>query len=216
MSRKLTEASSNGRTADFGSAHEGSNPSASATSPRPANHADEVRPRSLPAELIAVALGSLPPRILGEVAGSVAATLGVSWRLGPPLDRPAYAFNESRRQYHAPAILRRLAALRESSTAAVLGLVHGDLFLPEDGEYVLCDVDRGTGAALVGLGRLGADPVGIRRRAQVEALHAMGSVVGLSSCLDYRCAMFPARDVGDVDRKTGGFCIHCRAALGLP
>lgn len=216
MSGKATEASSNGRTADFGSAHEGSNPSASATSPRAVNHADEVRARSLPAQLIVVPLGALPPRLVTEVAESIAGVLGVKWRPGPPLDRPAYAFNESRRQFHAPAILRRLAALRESSTTAVLGLVHGDLFLPEDGDYVLGDVDRGTGAALVGLGRLGSDPAGIRRRAQIEALHAMGSVLGLSSCLDYRCAMFPARDAGDVDRKQPGFCVHCRAALGLP
>jgi archaemetzincin len=151
-----------------------------------------------------------------EVAASVAGVLGVPWRPGPPLDRPAYAFNDSRRQYHAPAILRRLAALRESSATAVLGLLNGDLFLPDDGDYVLGDVDRGTGAALVGLGRLGADPATLRHRAQIEALHAMGSVVGLSSCLDYRCAMFRAHDVADVDRKGPVFCVHCRAALGLP
>ncbi len=216
MSRKAIEASSNGRTADFGSAHEGSNPSASATSPRAANHADEVRPHALPAQVIVVPLGALPPRLLAEVAEGVAAVLGVRWKPGPPLDRPTYAFNETRHQFHAPAILRRLTALRESSSSAVLGLVHGDLFLPEDGEYILGDVDRSTGVALVGLGRFGAEPAVLRRRTQIEALHVMGSMLGLSSCLDYRCAMFPARDVGDVDRKGPGFCVHCRAALGLP
>jgi archaemetzincin len=162
-----------------------------------------------------VPLGALPARLVSEVAEGVAGLLGVRWRAGPPLDRPAYAFNEARRQFHAPAILRRLAALRESSTTAVLGLVHGDLFLPEDGDYVLGDVDRGTGAALVGLGRLGRDPATLRRRAQVEAIRAMGSVLGLSACLDYRCAMFPVRDAGEIDRKAAGFCVHCRAALGL-
>ncbi len=216
MSRKATEASSNGRTADFGSAYEGSNPSASATSPKPTNHADEVRARAVPGQLVVVALGALPPRLLGEVAAGVSGALGLRWKPGPPLDRPGYAFNETRHQFHAPAILRRLAALRDGSRSAVLGLVRGDLFLPEDGEYVLGDVDRGSAAAVVGLGRLGADPPTLRRRAVVEALHAMGSVLGLSSCLDYRCAMFPARDVGDVDRKGPGFCVHCRAALGLP
>ena len=216
MSGKTFEASSNGRTADFGSAHEGSNPSASATSPRAANHADELRARNLPSQLLVVELGALPPRLLSEIAEAVAGALGVSWRAGPALDRPAYAFNESRGQFHAPAILRRLAALRESPATAVLGILRGDLFLPDDAEYVLCDVDRGAGAAVVGLGRLGPDPAILRRRAQIEALHGLGSVLGLSSCLDYRCAMFQARDVDDVDRKTPGFCSHCRAALGLP
>ncbi len=216
MSRNPTEASSNGRTADFGSAHEGSNPSASATASRPANLADEVQPRALPAQVIAVGLGVLPPRLLGEVLGDLTRALGVRWRPGPPLDRPAYAFNESRHQFHAPAILRRLAVLRASSTNAVMGLVQGDLFLPEDGDFVLSDVDRGTGTAVVGLARLGTDPDAVRRRAQIEALHAMGSLLGLSSCLDYRCAMFPARDVADVDRKDAAFCVHCRAARGMP
>jgi archaemetzincin len=214
VSGNLTEASSNGRTADFGSAHEGSNPSASATSLR-ANRAEELRRRSLPAQLLVVPLGALPARLSSEVTKGVATVLGVPWRAGPALDRPSYAFNEARRQFHAPAILRRLAGLRAVPSTVVLGLLRGDLFLPDDGEYVLCDADRAAGAAVIGLGRMGADPVSIRRRASIEALHAMGNVLGLSSCLDYRCAMFPARDVGDVDRKSLGFCVHCGATLGL-
>jgi archaemetzincin len=169
----------------------------------------------LPGELLVVPLGVLPPRLSSEVTEGVAGVLGVSWRAGPQLDRPGYAFNEARRQFHAPAILRRLAGLRHSPTTVVLGLLAGDLFLPDDGDFVLGDVDRGAGAAVIGLGRLGADPVSLRRRARVEALHAMGRVLGLSSCLDYRCAMFPARDAEDVDRKGPGFCRHCQVALGL-
>jgi archaemetzincin len=218
VSRKAFEASSNGRTADFGSAYEGSNPSASAKPPddHNHNHAEEVRPRPLPIRLIAVELGDLPAHLLGEVAGGVAAALGGGWRPGPPLDRPAYAFNEARRQFHAPAVLRRLAGLRDRPGSVVLGLVRGDLFLPDDGDYVRGDADREAGAGLVGLARLGADPAVVRRRAQVEALRVMGSVLGLSACPDARCAMYPARDVAEVDRKAPALCAHCRAALGLP
>ena len=82
MSGKLTEASSNGRTADFGSAHEGSNPSASATPARATNHPEEVRPGSLPAELLVVPLGTLPARLRSEVAEGVSDVLGVRWRAG--------------------------------------------------------------------------------------------------------------------------------------
>ena len=180
------------------------------------NRADEVRPRVLPAHVVVAGLGALPPRLLGEVAAGVTQVLGVGWRPGPPLDRPSYAFNETRGQYHAPAILRRLAPLRSAAGMAVLGLLQGDLFLPDDGEYVLGDVDRSASAGLIGLGRLGSDPPVVRRRAQAEGLHVMGRVLGLSACLDYRCAMFAARDVADVDRKGPGFCVHCRQALGLP
>ena len=178
--------------------------------------ADEVRPRALPTQVMVLGLGALPPRLVGEVGEGLKQVLGIGWRPGPALGRPVYAFNEGRGQYHAPAILRRVAALRDGASGAVLGLVDGDLFLPDDGEYVIGDVDRGAAAALVGVARLVGEPAVLRRRAQVEALHVLGYVLGLSGCLDYRCAMFASRDAADVDRKSVGYCFHCRAALGLP
>ena len=163
-----------------------------------------------------IGLGTLPPRLVGEVGAGLKQALGIGFRLGPSLGRPAYAFNEARGQYHAPAILRRVAALKDGACGAVLGLVDGDLFLPDDGEYVIGDVDRGAAAAVVGVARLAGEPPALRRRAQVEALHVLGHVLGLSGCLDYRCAMYASRDAVDTDRKSVGYCLHCRAALGLP
>jgi archaemetzincin len=165
---------------------------------------------------VVVALGDLPPRLLPEVAAVLAPALGLGWRHGPSLDRPAYAFNAARRQYHAPAILRRIAPLRPSSGAPVLGIVDGDLFLPDDGEYVLSDADREVGVAVVGLGRFAGDAAALRRRTQVEAVHALGHVLGLATCGDGRCAMHPSSDPADADRKHPGLCPSCRAALGLP
>lgn len=214
MSPNHLEASSNGRTADFGSAHEGSNPSASAISAPPPPEGD-LRPRPVRPDVLVVGLGDLPPRLLPDVAGGLREVLGLGWRSGPSLDRPTYAFNATRGQYHAPAVLRRLSALRSSPRQPVLGIVDGDLFLPDDGEYVLCDADRDSGAALVALGRLGDDPAAVRRRAQVEAVHALGHVLGLALCGDGRCAMSPSRDPGESDRKGPRLCASCRAALGL-
>jgi archaemetzincin len=165
--------------------------------------------------VVLVGLGTLPPRILGEVAAGLKEALGLAWRHGPSLDRPAYAFNEARGQYHAPAILRRLSALR-SGRALVLGLLDGDLFLPEDGEFVLGDADRAAGAAVLGLARLAGEPSALRRRAKVQALQSLGHVLGLPVCPDHRCAMYPARDASDADRKGPGLCGSCRTALGLP
>ena len=184
--------------------------------PRPANRAAEVKaPPGLPDRVILVGLGVLPPRLLAEVANSLQAELGMGWRPGPLLDRPSYAFNEARRQYHAPAILRRLAGMRGAAPGApVVGILPGDLFLP-DAEYVLGDADREAGAGVFALARLAGEPEVLRRRAQVEALHVVGHLLGLSTCLDYRCAMFASRDAGDADRKGHGLCANCRAALGL-
>ncbi len=169
--------------------------------------------RPAPAAVV-VALGDLPPRLLADVATALAPALGLAWKHGPPLDRPTYAWNAGRRQFHAPAVLRRLAGLRPPSGAPVLGLVDGDLFLPDDGDYVLFDADRDLGAAVVGLGRLGAEPAALRRRAQVQAVHALGHVLGLAACTDARCAMHASNEPTDADRRPPSLCAGCRSVLG--
>ncbi|HEX9051836.1 MAG TPA: archaemetzincin [Anaeromyxobacter sp.] len=141
-------------------------------------------------------------------------TLEISSKLGPSLDRPQYAFNKDRGQYHATSILRRLASLRPHGIP-VVGIVDVDLFLP-DAPYVIADADRDAGAAVFSLSRLShADPDRVRKRLQVETVHGAGHLLGLSHCGDFRCAMFFSRDAADADRKGPGLCPSCRAALGL-
>ncbi len=215
MRRNGSEASSNGRTADFGSAYEGSNPSASAISQKAANQRAEVKPLGRPPRVVVVALGAVPARLVADVGASLHANLGIEAKPGPALERPKYAYNEGRGQYHTAAILRRLAGFRAGG-APVLGVADFDLFVP-DAAYVFGDADRDAGAALFSMARLGhADPDKVRRRAQVEAIHEMGHLLGLSHCTDFRCAMFLTRDPADSDRKGPGLCATCRGALGLP
>jgi archaemetzincin len=219
VSRKATEASSNGRTADFGSAHEGSNPSASATpasaSQKAVNQRAEVRSQPRPSRVLLVGLGAVTPRLLAEAGQAVKDALGIAPRAGPSLDRPEYAFNKERGQYHTPAILRRLASLGGADRAPVVGVASVDLFLP-DARFVIGDADRDAGAAVYSMFRLGSpDAALVSRRAQVEAVHATGHLIGLAHCTDYRCAMFLSEDASDSDRKGPGLCASCRAALGL-
>jgi archaemetzincin len=163
--------------------------------------------------VVIVGLGTVQPKLLAA-AGEALRELEVTAKLGPALDRPQYAYNKDRKQYHATSILRRLSSLRQKS-APVVGIVDGDLFLP-DAPYVIGDADRDAAAAVFSLSRLShAEPEVVRRRAQVETLHAVGHLLGLSHCTDFRCAMFYSRDAADVDRKGAGLCASCRAALGL-
>jgi archaemetzincin len=213
---KDPEASSNGRTADFGSAYEGSNPSASASSGRPHNQRAELNPLARPPHVLLVALGDLPPRLLAECAQALPAALGIRAKGGPSLDRPKYALNEARGQYHATSILRRLSSLRGGANGPpVVGVVEVDLFLP-DAAYVISEADRDAGAAVFSIARLShGEPADLRRRAQVETVHATGHLLGLSHCADFRCAMFLSRDAADCDRKEARLCAACRAALGV-
>jgi archaemetzincin len=175
----------------------------------------EIRPLARPGGVVLVAFGGVHAKLVQAAAAALHETLGIAARAAPSLDTPQYAFNKDRHQYHATSILRRLASLR-THAAPIVGILDVDLFLP-DAAYVVGEADRDAGAALFSLARLAAaDPEVVRRRVQVETVHAAGHLLGLSQCSDFRCAMFFSRDAADSDRKGPGICAGCRAALGLP
>lgn len=217
---RVPEASSNGRTADFGSADEGSNPSAS-TKPRSANLRAELKPLGRPPKMALVALGPVDRKLLADVAAELARVFGLTVAAAPAQDRPRYAYNETRAQYHSAAILRRLSQVAHGE-APVLGLTDVDLFVP-DAPFVFGEADRGSNSAVVSTARLrhgpdgkDAEPERLHRRVLVEAVHEIGHLLGLSHCVDSRCAMYLSHKPSDADRKGPGLCHQCRAALGLP
>ena len=224
MSPKEIEASSNGRTADFGSAYEGSNPSASAKTPvRAPNQRAELKPLPLPDRFLLVSLGSIPKGLLPELGQALQQVFGAPADLGPPQVKPDYAFNKDRNQYHSTAVLRRLDAIRGRQRASpVLGVVDVDLFIP-DQPFVFGEADRDARAALLSVFRLKGTPDGravpaerLLHRARAEAVHEMGHLLGLSHCNDFRCSMFLSHSAADADRKGTGLCGQCRAAIGRP
>jgi archaemetzincin len=164
--------------------------------------------------VLLLGLGDVPARLLAEVAEALRTGLAVTARAGPLLDRPGYAFNDERRQYHAAAVLRRVSALRAGvGGIPALGIVDGDLFEP-DVDHVLGEVDREAQAAVIALTRLAAPAAPLLyRRARVEALHFVGRLLGLPACTDARCPLYPSQDAGDADRKLPGLCASCRALL---
>jgi archaemetzincin len=164
--------------------------------------------------LLLVSVGNAPPTLLRDVEEPLAAQMGLS--VVPSkvqLQRPEYAFNKDRGQYHCNAIMRRLATLLEPGQM-VMGLTDVDLFVP-DSPFVFGEADRESRAAVVSLARLrqGAEGEQLRRRLQTEVVHQAGHLVGLSYCEDARCVMFFAQTPQDCDRKQLTLCNLCRNEL---
>jgi archaemetzincin len=168
-----------------------------------------------------VALGTVERSLLVEVASALHAIFGPPVVLAKAQERPGYAFNKDRNQYHSTAILRRLSQPRgEHAPSPVLGVTDVDLFVP-DASFVFGEADRGAHTAVVSLARLALGPDGkpseparLARRLQVEAVHQLGCLLGLSECQDVHCAMLLSHKATDADRKGPGLCSACRAALG--
>ena len=190
---------------------------------RTANQRAEVRPLPAPQRTALVALGAIPRQLLADVASELQVVFGPPSDLLPNQQRPQFAFNKDRNQYHSTAILRRLALVRGpgAGRVPVIGLTDVDLFVP-DAPFVFGEADRDARAAVVSIARLTQGPDGkqveperLRRRTTAEAAHELGHLLGLSHCADARCAMYLSHKATDSDRKGPGICPLCRSALGI-
>lgn len=162
-----------------------------------------------------VSVGAPPLGLLKELEEPLTGQLGIQIvHSKAQLQTPTYAFNKDRNQYHCNAIMRRLQALLERGQSFVMGIVDVDLFVP-DSPFVFGEADRESKIGILSIARLrpGTDTDGLRRRAQVEAVHQAGHLVGLSYCDDPRCVMFMATSASDCDRKNVSLCNVCRNEL---
>jgi archaemetzincin len=161
-----------------------------------------------------VVVGNVPKGLLKELAQPIANTFKVQSVSGASLTHPQYALNPQRQQFHATAILRRLAAQLGTEQFGILGICDVDLFTP-DAEFVFGEADRESRAALISIHRLkqGVPPEILLRRAQAEVVHEVGHLLGLSHCDDLHCAMFLSRSPADSDRKGTSLCNDCRHEL---
>jgi archaemetzincin len=164
-------------------------------------------------ELQLISVGSLPLSFLKELEEPLMAVLGVGVFTGKAvLQKPQYAFNKDRNQYHSNAIMRRLLTVKEPGVQLVLGVADIDLFVP-DTPFVFGESDRESHAGVFSTFRFKSEGEAVKKRSQMEAAHQAGHLIGLSYCEDVRCLMFFATGLSEFDRRNFSLCNNCKNEL---
>lgn len=162
--------------------------------------------------LSVVSLGAVSRGLLELVAATAAQHFELVTVIDPPLAEPQYAFNPTRKQHNAAAIVRKLGqAHLKPGRDAILAIGDIDLFEPE-ADFVLADGDRDFRAAVLALGRLrgNRDDERFTRRVQLMSVWAAGQAIGVRSCDDGRCLMNLPAQPEELDRRSGSLCAPCK------
>lgn len=151
---------------------------------------------------------------LDLLAARLAGELRLACRVEPERIDPNFAYDATRNQFHATAILRRLSHL--ATAGRVLGVASVDLYVPIF-TFVFGEAQLAGPAALISRYRLlqqlyglPHDPDLTADRLFKEALHELGHTFGLRHCHDWSCPMASSTSVERLDLKINAYCAACR------
>jgi archaemetzincin len=162
-----------------------------------------------------VPIGEVPQITSKVIAANVLGCLNLEADILPPLEYPAYAYDEKRLQYDAGRILKALESLPYRDCEKVIGVLQVDLFIPVF-TYVFGEARQGGKYALVSVFRLKRNSDGsaspkplVLERAGKVALHELGHLYDLHHCMDERCLMHFSGELEVLDRTPLYFCRYC-------
>ena len=153
--------------------------------------------------------------VIGEETGQ---TFGFPARIVPLFEELDFAYDIQRRQYHSTVILDKLADAAPPQTVKINGIATVDLFIPIL-THVYGEAQLGGKACIISTYRLRENPnpgqkrISMKERAVKEAIHELGHTFKLKHCPEHTCIMHYCRSIADVDRKSAGFCRHCKVMV---
>lgn len=147
--------------------------------------------------------------------------MSVKMEIDQQKDAPQIAYDPSRRQYNAEAVLDEISqhSTIDTTTERALIITDVDLYMP-DSNFVLGLADAKKGICIVSLARLKNEFYGVKQdnklfleRALKEAIYEFGISRGLNNCSDSKCVMHFSNSLADIDKKRNTFCRKCRDEL---
>ena len=165
--------------------------------------------------IILCPIGSVRTDILDRIAACIESRSGLTCSFFMAMETPRYAYDETRGQYNAKIILRRLMARCPEECVRFIGVTHVDLFVPIL-KYVFGLAEIKGQCAIISTHRLqpefyGAPPDSLllTARAEKTAVHELGHCLGLTHCRDRRCVMYSSSRIEQTDFKSADFCPTC-------
>ena len=163
-----------------------------------------------------IPIGKIDQKILDYLKIELRKKFGIEVEIAEPMEKPDYAYNPQRRQYHSTAILEKISKL---TNGVILGVVDLDLYVP-DLNFVFGEAAPLMRMAIISLVRLRQEYYGLpkneslfRERVIKEAVHELGHVFGLNHCRDPKCVMHFSNSLFDTDKKSSSFCSKCLKLL---
>jgi archaemetzincin len=155
-----------------------------------------------------------------RLAHAVRARFGVPVACFPEALDLEDAYDASRRQYNAAALVAQVAAAAELSGDKCIAVVEVDLFIPVL-TFVFGQAGLGGAAGVVSTHRLANEFYGMPRdearlaeRLEKEIVHELGHMFGLYHCRQFECVMRSSTYVEEIDLKRVDFCDECQALVG--
>ena len=167
------------------------------------------------AQIQIVAIGTTSRDLIEYLSLTLPETAGRSCSVSSKTIDPTFALNTARRQYNSSFLLTRLLALDIDPSSKILGVAEVDLFIPIL-TFVFGEAQLAGWAAVISTLRLQESFYGLPdnqrllfERAEKEAAHQLGHVLGLVHCVSFDCVMHYSNSISEVDIKGSGFCAAC-------
>ena len=145
----------------------------------------------------------------------------VKVEIAPQEKIPEAAYNPSRNQYNAQAVLNDIFGkiTLDVSTEVALIVTDVDLYSQEL-NFVFGIADKSKATCIISLARLRNEFYGLKpdnslflKRTVKEAVHELGHTWGLDHCHNLKCVMYFSDKLSDTDKKESSFCQECRKNL---